>query len=240
MENKGESLFLVSSALTTKHGVYHRSTRIRQTNNTIDSIKRFCPAADFVIIDGGQRDLEDYEKKILFKDALEFKSFANDPTVKSIQSVPSHDIVKNMIEIYMFSKYFEYMLDNNWHKKYKRFFKLSGRYELNENFDYQKHLSCTNGIVISNIRESQFSPELTGNAVHQYMSRLWSFDSCLLPYISDTYNTMLSDMKTRVESNGYIDIEHLLYKHLDQKMITNFNVLGVKGNIAPNGVEVSE
>lgn len=240
MENKGESLFLVSSALTTKHGVYHRSTRIRQTNETLLSIRKYCPAADIVIIDGGERDLESYEKSLLFKEALEFKSFADDATVKSIQTVPSHDIVKNMIEIYIFSKYYEFMFNNEWHKKYKRFFKLSGRYTLNENFNYEKHLSCANGIAISNVRNSQFNPELTGNVSLQYMSRLWSFDSSLLSYIVDTYIKMFNDMKSRVESGGYIDIEHLLYKHLDKNLITNFDVLGVRGNLAPNGVEVSE
>lgn len=240
MSVHNESLFLVSSALTTRHGVYHRLTRINQTKDTLASIKKHCPAADVVIIDGGQRDLEEYEKKSLFNDILEFRSFASDSNVKQIQKVDAQDIVKNMIEIYMFKTYYEYMLANDWHKKYKRIFKLSGRYVLDDRFEYNKHLECENGISILKPKPSQFPAEITGNANLQYMSRLWSFDASLLSYITDSYTNMFNDMKSRVESGGYIDIEHLLYKHLDDKLITRFDVIGVSGNIAPNGHEISE
>lgn len=236
-----ESLFLISSAITTRYGVYHRGTRIRQTKETIASIRTHSPSSDIVIIDGGQRDLEDYEKKSeMMNGILEFRSFASDDTVKQIQKVDNHDIVKNMIEIYMFKTYYEYMLSKDWHKKYKRIFKLSGRYTLNDNFDYDKHLSCSNGIALLSPRESQFPLHITGNAILQYMSRLWSFDASLLDYVTNAYTNMFNDMKSRIESGGYIDIEHLLYKHLDDKLITKFDVMGVSGNIAPNGMEVSE
>lgn len=235
-----ESLFLISSAITTRYGVYHRSTRIKQTKETISSVRNHCPRADIVIIDGGQRDLEDHEKKSLFNDVIEFRSFASDDTVKQIQKVDNHDIVKNMIEIYMFKTYYEYMLSKDWHKKYKRIFKLSGRYTLNDNFDYDRHLSCSNGIALLYSKRSQFPPQVTGNAALQYMSRMWSFDASLLEYVTNTYTNMFNDMKSRIESGGYIDIEHLLYKHLDDKLITKFDVMGVSGNIAPNGMEVSE
>lgn len=235
-----ESLFLISSAITTRYGVYHRVNRIKQTKETIASVQKYCPNADIVVIDGGQRDLEDYEKKSLFGGILEFRSFASDATVRQIQTVDNHDIVKNMIEIYMFKTYYEYMLSKEWHKKYKRIFKLSGRYTLNENFDYDKHLACVNGITLLTPKQSQFPLHVTGNAFLQYMSRLWSFDASLLEYVTNAYTAMFNDMKSRIEAGGYIDIEHLLYKHLDDNKITRLDIMGVSGNIAPNGMRVSE
>lgn len=240
MNESSESLFLISSAITTRYGVYHRATRIKQTKDTIASIKTYCPKADFVILDGGQRDLEDFEKKIISSDAIEFRSFASDDTVKQIQKVDNHDIVKNLIEIHMYKQYYKYMLENDWHKKYKRFFKLSGRYNLNQNFDYAKHMACEDGICFLNAKQSQFPAHITGNATLQYMSRLWSFDSSLLPKIKTGYENMFDDMKSRIETGGYIDIEHLLYKHFSNERISTFDVIGVSGNIAPNGMEVSE
>lgn len=240
MSETSESLFLISSAITTRYGVYHRATRIKQTKDTIASIQTHCPKADFVILDGGQRDLEEFEKKSISSVAVEFRSFASDDTVKQIQKVDNHDVVKNLIEIYMYKQYYKYMLENDWHKKYKRFFKLSGRYTLNQNFDYAKHMACENGICVLNPKQSQFPTHITGNAILQYMSRLWSFDSSLLPHIIDAYANMFEDMKSRLENGGYIDIEHLLYKHLKSEYINTFDVIGVSGNIAPNGMEVSE
>jgi hypothetical protein len=72
------------------------------------------------------------------------------------------------------------------------------------------------------------------------MSRLWSFDTTLLPYIKDAYLDMFKHMVERLNAGGYIDIEHLLYDHLDAKLIENIGTLGVQGNIAPNGMGVSD
>lgn len=191
-----------------------------------------------VILDGGQRDILDHEKKNF--PVLEFRNFSSDQEVKSIHKVDNHDIVKNMIEIYMYKEYFKYMVDNQWDKKYKRIFKISGRYALTDTFSYAKHIDAENKICVLNSRPSQFPPEITGNAKLQYMSRLWSFDSKLLSYIHDSYCKMYDDMRNRIQSRGYIDIEHLLYKHLDPNLVVNLYKVGIEGNIAPNGAYVNE
>lgn len=233
-----ESLFLVSSAIDTRHGIYHRSSRFKQTKNTIASIQKHCPDSDMVVLDGGQRDIHDFEKKDF--SILEFRSFAGEQTVKDIHKVNNHDIVKNMIEIYMYREFLKHMLDNEWEKKYKRIFKVSGRYTLTDTFSYDKHIGAVDKICVLNSRQSQFPPEITGNVKLQYMSRLWSFDSSLLSYIHNAYCKMFDDMQNRIQSRGYIDIEHLLYKHLDPDRVVNLDKVGIEGNIAPNGLYVIE
>ena len=95
-------------------------------------------------------------------------------------------------------------------------------------------------IIIKGPYTSQFAPEITGDAKLQYMSRLWSFDSKLTPYISEVYKNMFQNIVERLNAKGYIDIEHLLFKHLDPTIVQNIDKIGICGNIAPNGAFVEE
>jgi hypothetical protein len=47
-------------------------------------------------------------------------------------------------------------------------------------------------------------------------------------------------MNDRLAKRGYIDLEHLLFHNLDIALIENIGELGIDGNIAPNGVRVSD
>jgi hypothetical protein len=72
------------------------------------------------------------------------------------------------------------------------------------------------------------------------MSRLWSFDSEMLPNIAQAYGRMFKDMNMVLTGGGYIDIEHLLFVHLDPSKIQKIPKIGIEGNIAPNGNGISE
>jgi hypothetical protein len=72
------------------------------------------------------------------------------------------------------------------------------------------------------------------------MSRLWSFDSELLPEIAQVYRNMFANMNSVLNAGGYIDIEHLLFSHLREELIQKISKIGVEGNIAPNGNGVSD
>jgi hypothetical protein len=47
-------------------------------------------------------------------------------------------------------------------------------------------------------------------------------------------------MYKRLSEGGYIDLEHLLYDNLKQDLVVTIPKMGVEGNIAPNGKEISE
>lgn len=237
---QSKSLFLVSSAIHTKHGVYDTETRLQQTIDTCKSIRSKCNA-DIILLDGGQKSLSKEEKEILSDYILRFYDFSEEETVKRIQNVDNHDIVKNMIEIVMFGSFFDLMTTTNMKlPHYDRIFKMSGRYTLNDNFNYDEHMNAVGKIVIRGPYTSQFNSTITGGVTLQYMSRLWSFDTVHLEYIRDTYVDMFNHMNERLHNGGYIDIEHLLFHHLHHTLIVNPKKIGVQGNIAPNGVAVSD
>ena len=160
------------------------------------------------MLDGGYKDITHEEREILSKHIDKFYSFADAENVSQIQLVPNHDIVKNMIEIIIFGSFFDKAVEDGWREKYKRVFKMSGRYTLNDDFNYDKHMEAKDKVVIRGPFTSQFKSEITGGVSLQYMSRLWSFDAFLLPYVRDIYTDMFNHMTDRLNAKGYIDIEH--------------------------------
>jgi hypothetical protein len=228
-----KNLFLVSSAINAKHGIYTPRERFLQTYESCKSIKDKCHNADIILIDGGLKPINNGQQEKLSKFDVEFMYYGDHPRVKEIQQSNNHDIVKNLIEIYMFMD----VLNGPDFSQYSRIFKMSGRYTLNENFDIKKH---TGPIVIRGPYTSQFTPAITGGIELQYMSRLWSFDVSQHDYIAEAYKQMYEHMVRRLEEGGYVDIEHLLFHHLDKSLVVNIDQIGVTGNIAPNGYGVNE
>jgi len=228
-----KTLFLVSSAINAKHGIYSPRERFNQTLATCVSIKERCPNSDIIMVDGGIKPVNDAQMQKLSAYITDFMFYGDRLPVKEIQQSTNHDIVKNLIEIFMFMD----VLNGPDFSQYSRVFKISGRYTLNENFDVNKHVGP---IVIRGPYTSQFPPQVTGGIELQYMSRLWSFDISQHDYVGEVYKRMYEHMKRRLEEGGYVDIEHLLYHHLDKNLVVNIDQIGVTGNIAPNGYGVKE
>jgi hypothetical protein len=51
---------------------------------------------------------------------------------------------------------------------------------------------------------------------------------------------MFADINTVLSQGGYIDIEHLLFAHLNPDYVQRIAKIGIEGNIAPSGAGVSE
>ena len=221
-----DGLFLVSSAIHTNHGIYNAEQRLEQTVNTLKSIKQRCDV-DIVLLDGGLTSPTEDERNLLGEYTKGIISFSDAPSMKDILAIPSQDIVKNMAEIVMFGSTFQDLVVSGDYKKYKRIFKMSGRYLLNDNFNYQTHLDAKNKIIIRGPFTSQFTSSQTGGVIFQYMSRLWSFDSELLPNVADSYKKMFDTINRVLGSGGYIDIEHLLFVYLNPTSIQKIAKIGI-------------
>lgn len=235
------NIFLISSAINAKHGIYTPRERFVQTIETCKSVNQYSPNSHIYILDGGVREISTIHLEQLYSVGVnKVISFVGDENVKQIQGSKNHDIVKNTIEASMYTSFFEKYEIYTENFKYDRVFKLSGRYRLNENFNSDVHTNAKNQIVIRGPFSSQFSSEITGGVTQQYMSRLWSFDISLLPDIKEFYANALNAMVERYSNSGYIDMEHCLHSLLNRDLIVEVDKIGVEGNIAPNGVGVSD
>jgi hypothetical protein len=225
------SHFIITSAIHTSYGKCSTEERIEQTRETLKSIETYAPDSSMVIIDCGEKSVNknlfdceviDYTKN------EEIQYHLQEYLKKNIDLEPDI-IIKSMLEIMMFGDYLK-----NIKSSYDRIFKISGRYKLNSNFNHQKHLEAKNKVVILPPYNSQNLYNFdVKSSMFQYMTRCWSFDGSLLLNIIETYDKMKKDIIYASTTKKQADIEHLLYQHLNKKLVQNIHRMGIEGYWAP-------
>ena len=226
------SHFIITSAIYTSYGKCSAEERTEQTRETLKSIETYAPGSSMIIIDCGEKSVNenlfgceviDYTKN------EEIQYHLGEYLKKNIDLEPDI-IIKSMLEIMMFSDYLK-----NITGSYDRIFKISGRYKLNSKFDYSKHQNATDKVVILPPCKSQNLYNFdVKSSIFQYMTRCWSFDSSLLSVIIETYNKMKKDIIYASTTKKQADIEHLLYRHLNKKLVQNIRRMGIEGYWAPS------
>lgn len=225
------SHFIITSAIHTSYGKCSTEERIEQTRETLKSIETYAPGSSAVIIDSGEKSVNEnlFDCKVIDYTTNQEIQYNLQEYLRSEKDLNPDVIAKSMLEIMMFGDYLK-----NITSSYERIFKISGRYKLNSNFNYQKHLEAKNKVFILKPQQSpHFYNFDVSSSMFSYMTRCWSFDSSLLFKIIETYDKMRRDIIhiSKVEKQG--DIEHLLYKHLNKNIVTHTNVMGIEGYWAP-------
>jgi hypothetical protein len=225
------SHFIITSAIHTSYGKCSTEERIEQTRETLKSIETYAPDSSMVIIDCGEesanKNLFDCEV-IDYTTNEEIQYHLQEYLKKNIDLEPDI-IIKSMLEIMMFGDYLK-----NIKSSYDRIFKISGRYKLNSNFNHQKHLDAKNKVLILPPYNSQNLYNFdVKSSMFQYMTRCWSFDFSLLLNIIETYDKMKKDIIYASTTKKQADIEHLLYQHLNKKLVQNIHRMGIEGYWAP-------
>jgi len=224
------SIILVTSAIYTSYGKCSTKERIDQTRETIKSIDTYAPGSKIVLLDAGEKSVDidfgveliDYTQKEIIREPLNYYLSNN-------KDLEPDFIIKSMLEIIMFEDY----LRNHSLESYSRVFKSSGRYRLNSKFNYSKHLEAKNKVLIFPPYHSQhLYNNNVSSSMFQYMTRCWSFDSSIISNILKTYSKMKRDIILASQTEKQDNIEHLLYKHLDKRLVEHINLMGVEGYLA--------
>ena len=233
---------IVTSAINTKFGIYTTEQRMTQTLDTIRSVRQHIPGARIFLLEMAGLPLTEQQKSVLTAAVEHVFDYTSDPAVTGLfHSTDNWDVVKNVTEVMCFERALQTLLDTEVAGEFDRFFKISGRYTLTDQFDLEfydqyKIKSC---IVVGTSRSSQFPFDAT-QIERQYMSRLWSWPAALTAEVVEAYQNSLNHMYQRLASKGYADIEHCLYKFLDPNKVIEKDLLGVQGNIAPNGAAIND
>lgn len=235
--------FLLSSAINTKFGIFNSEQRLRQTLDTIESIRGRVPGAKIILIEMGGIALTDEQEDVLKKSVDRLINFNHDPSVVELyNSTDNWDIVKNVTEVMCFSRALTTLTEHtDILDDVQRIFKVSGRYTLTDDFDinYYEQYKVQHHIVVSQSRSSQFPFDFT-QVERQFMSRLWSWPASLNSEIISLYNQGLIFIQERILAGGYCDIEHMLYKFLDHNKLIEKDTVGIRGHIGPNGAAVTD
>jgi len=221
------SLFLVTSAIYTSYSKYSIEDRINQTKETFESIKKYAPDSSIVLLDCGEKSIDKglFDYPIVdYTSHKEIQSHLQEYISNNVDEFPEI-IIKSMLEILMFEDYFK----THTIEYYSRVFKLSGRYKLNNHFDYQKHLQAKNKIITLPYYISCHAYNFdVSSSLFECVTRCWSFDSNLIESVLKTFDKMKRDVLIASKSNKQTDIEHLFFKHLDKKFVKYINVIGIE------------
>jgi len=230
---------MITSAVNTKFGVYTSEQRLQQTIETIASVKQHVPDASIFLIEMAAIPLTAAQRNTLEPLVSQIVDFDDNEDVKAIFLSENWDLVKNTTEVMCFRMTLEQLQGAGAFEGIDRIHKLSGRYQLSKNFDVKRYEQYPDKIVTTHPYASQFPLQLT-QVTNQYMSRLWSWPTALMPAVLDVYEQGLDYIAGRIAAGGYCDIEHMLFKFLPPQHIQEFDKVGVKGNIGPNGAPVDD
>lgn len=241
------TLFLVTSAIHTRHGIYSAGERLDQTVRTLASIRTKAPGAKIVLIEcGADRSIAEDELAALQPYLTDVFNFHHDSQVRElyVASENNWDVVKNATELVAFCKSLRLVLNEHIHLlgDMQRVFKVSGRYVLNDNFDLATHLRPEAGdaYIFGRRRWSQFPPITTGGLSEQVMSRCWSWPASKTGLVFFRYNLMIEDFLSSHRQGRYRDIEHLLLRYFDGPDLVEIPVMGIEGNTGPTGESISD
>lgn len=233
-------LFVLSSATKTRFGVFSSDQRFLQLLETIQSIRKNCINSKIIILESGEGFFNDQELTVLNQNGISLVDYTSDANINKILKLQNWDIVKNLIEMYVFTKFYKTLSLQSPENKFSRVIKLSGRYILNNNFDLKKHINAKKLICLKGPFKSQFQPAVTEDVKGQYISRLYSFDPTNTVHIAELFSLMLENAICLTNSGKYIDIEHSLFKFIPTSNIKHLETLGVSGFLAPNGMKVDD
>lgn len=228
--------FIVTSAINSKFGVFNPADRLKQTLDTITSIKNKVHGSKIIIMECCGDPIQPAQEKLLRDNCDVFFDCSHDKEVQALYDNDNWDVVKNGTEIMVFGRVLailqqEKMLDN-----VDRIHKMSGRYVLNDLFDLNTYEDSTiqDKIIIGPKYKSQFPIEVTTVPL-QYMARLWSWPRSRIDEVVKVYTDSFIFFAERLAAGGYVDIEHVLYKFLNPAIVHEIQNIGVEGQIAPNG-----
>lgn len=236
-------LFLVSSALHTRFGVFTLEQRINQTVDTLNSIKHAFPSARIVLSEssGGGEITQEEVAGLPYLDEVIVHS-NNPEIVKIYNECDREDIVKNKTELLATIKALEFLMGGGLVHGCDRIFKLSGRYIIRSDFRELNNYDddrLSKAIVIAQARASQLDPYLTDSQALQYMCRCWSFPSAIIEEMRGIYLSMYSKFVEVNRQGKYLDLEHLLYMFLNGRTgIVEVPFLGAMGALGSSGERV--
>lgn len=234
--------FLVTSAINTKFGMFSADQRLQQTIETIDSINARCGKPVIILIEMAGEPLSIDQKSKLQEKVSLLVDFSGDAQVREIYKNPNWDVVKSATELLCFRSTLDIIPKYSCFVDIDRFFKVSGRYTLNDDFNISDYDNPNwfDKIIFAKRKASQFPPEVTGHVNEQFMSRCWSFPKHDIIDMSSMFKAMIRCMEITVRNGGYIDIEHLLQLYVEPKKVLELNKIGVQGLLGPNAVLVSD
>lgn len=243
-----DNVFLVTSGLNVESGVVSSTDRFNQTIETARSIRSRVTDAVIILLDGGKYPLMIDQRKSLLAFYDDVLNFTHHPTIQFAHSQNVNVMyIKGPCESMMLHEACKLLPTN-----VKRVFKISGRYKLSDEFDISQHdhrgkyvfKTKEDGIRYYHDGKDEDGSQLQNidhyYTPYQYKTRLYSFCGSMLSQVIGDYQNVFQCMVQSYLNHGYIDIEHSMYRTLDENKIVEIDTIGLEGVQAENGIFLKE
>lgn len=242
-----KNIVLLTSALYTNYGIYNPQERIKQTLETAQSAKKYIPGAVVILVDNSKVDVQNDDSPE-FNELLDAVDYyidnSDDADIQYFHNnVTNYDIGKNAMEAMGLHKALNYIANDAELRAEvlgsDRVFKLSGRYQVTDKFNIDNfHNADTLGkYVFKKAQPAWIAPADTG-VTTLLQTRLWSFSPDLLDATLHLYQQIIENMINTYNNSKYIDNEHSMSKFIPKDKLVELDIVGLQGNIAPNGMMV--
>jgi len=176
------NLFCIISAIGNDYGIFTYQERFQQLLESIESVKKYAPNSDIILVDASENSLSQFDVNIL-KNQVNHLIFIHEDKYIQFLKYHSKDPSPNKFEkktvgeIQAMLAFLNFMKSH--FKSYNRVFKLAGRYKLNENFKLE-NFNKSNKCVFKE-KENWYDE-------YVFTIRLWSFDYKDLAQISKLFD----------------------------------------------------
>jgi hypothetical protein len=200
---------------SSSRSIYTTEERYEQTLKSIDSIRHYIPNSYIILFDNS--DFNETQYGELNGNCDLFLNVCNDI---NIYEYTNNKIYKLYGELAQTAFVLKYIIENLGHLKFDNFFKISGRYWINESFNYSDYINDNNIF--------KRKPDVTDR--RYYYTSFYKISNKKFRTFVDLIVGMFNDSKNHNEFDGY-DWEVLLSKKLNYDFIELPN-LGITENIA--------
>lgn len=242
-----KNIVLLTSALYTNYGIYNSQDRIKQTLETAQSAKKYIPGAVIVLVDNSKVDVQN-DTSAEFEELIDLVDYyidnSDDADIQYFHNnVANYDIGKNAMEAMGLHKALNYIVNDEELRAEvlaaNRVFKLSGRYQVTDKFDITKFDNAdTKGKYVFKKAQPAWINAADTGVTTLLQTRLWSFSPDLLDATVQMYQKIIENMFNLFNNGKYIDNEHSMSKFIPHDQLVELDIVGLTGNIAPNGMMV--
>lgn len=226
-----DPVFFLTSALITEYSSIQPHTRFEQTLKSIESIKNKFQKPKIILLEMSTSNINKYWKDLLLQEVYVYFDFLQFNEIHIHYKSNNLHLIKNLNESFCLRKGIQLAQDLNLIQDTTRCFKLSGRYNLTEDFNVNDH--ANDGYTFLTARPSHFNNFICPEKM-QFMCRLYSWNPIhtndLINVLENTYNYI----SKIIDNKQYVDIEHSFYKFLNKSKVYETNKIGVEGQINQN------
>jgi hypothetical protein len=230
-----DGVFFIGSALNVKQlSVFNNEERYLQTLDTIESIDKHCPSNMKFMFDTSYAEPNAEYVAKLMNLGVKYYWAGNHADVQRLSDMGQRSLAETIGFIMMLNAFNDYRKTADI--KFKRFYKISGRYKLNDNF-VPDHEDYKDAYVFLPTVDSWMpkAHQESAGVDRIFELRLWHMDANLL----DTFSIEIYNIFDEMRKHN-IDVEHAYYKVLSKYNWKTVKPIGLEGVLAPTGVIINE